>query len=113
MRTVVLAPARRRQAAAPRTCLAGLERVWVHTASPTHRLVPTHLLRRSERLFLALGQEAELAAASARYLRILAPALPVMGTTEACKRWLMAQVRRRGGAASAAAPTICCCFGSA
>ncbi|KAL4448284.1 hypothetical protein ABPG75_005503 [Micractinium tetrahymenae] len=46
---------------------------------------------KSEYLFLALGQEPELAAASARYLRILAPALPVMGTTEACKRWLMAQ----------------------
>ncbi|KAL4421824.1 hypothetical protein ABPG77_001613 [Micractinium sp. CCAP 211/92] len=62
---------------------------------------------RSERLFLALGQEAELAAASARYLRILAPALPVMGTTEACKRWLMAQgVVQPATVAAAASATL-------
>lgn len=60
-------------------------------APPTH--TPDRCRhRRSERLFLALGQEAELAAAAARYMSLLAPALPCMGVTEACKRVLLAQV---------------------
>lgn len=47
---------------------------------------------RSERLFLLLGQEAQLSAAAARYLAFVAPALPCMGITEACRRFLLAQV---------------------
>ncbi|EFN52897.1 hypothetical protein CHLNCDRAFT_26336, partial [Chlorella variabilis] len=46
---------------------------------------------RSERLFLALGQEAELSAAAARYMALVAPSLPCIGVFEACKRILIVQ----------------------
>ncbi|EFN53551.1 hypothetical protein CHLNCDRAFT_58521 [Chlorella variabilis] len=46
---------------------------------------------KSERLFLLLGQEAELSAAAARYMALVAPCLPCIGILEACRRYLLAQ----------------------
>lgn len=57
------------------------------TSPPLNRV----LNRRSERLFVALGQEPELAAAAARYMALVAPALIAIGIGEACKRSLMCQ----------------------
>lgn len=72
-------------------------------------MTPFFSWHRSEPLFLALGQEPELAAAAARYMRTVAPALPAIGISEACRRTLMAQVGGGGlirGRAEAAASQL-------